>query len=88
MSARRIKEWTGADLRAFRESLKTTRKPQGKGRFRDHLSRAEFAKRFGVTERTLARWENGEVIPIPLAIQRLLTVMRSQTRTEKPTEGE
>ncbi len=75
----RSSAWTGESLRAFRESFKSTRKPKGRGRFRPHLSRAEFAKRLEITERTLARWENGETA-IPAVAQQLLTVMRSRQR--------
>lgn len=35
------------------------------------LSRAKFAERLGVAERTIIRWEGGEVCPSPLALNAL-----------------
>jgi transcriptional regulator with XRE-family HTH domain len=51
-------EWTAREIVAFREALR--------------LSRPEFARRIGVTTRTLTWWENGQTEGMHAASRRLL----------------
>ncbi len=46
------------------------------------LTSAEIAGRFGISVRTVYRWEKGDVRPQPLAIQRLKEMVRTATAYE------
>ena len=48
---------TGSEIRTLRRSLKLTQR--------------EFAKKLGVAQNTVARWETDQVKPSPLAVIRI-----------------
>ena len=47
------------------------------------LSREQFRKMLPVSNRTVRRWENGEVAPSQLAIDRLSQLQEAQPNTPK-----
>jgi putative transcriptional regulator len=46
------------------------------------LSQEAFARRLGVSVRTVARWESGQVRPSPLALEKLRQSASQNSRSE------